>query len=190
MRAQLLSQGVRLVERVMVIELLTSDGYHPTQGRVVGALGIHTRNGQSVVFKAKAVVQATGTMGHKLHGCYADNLTGDGQAMAFRAGAEHLNLEFSFIPGFHGFVKGKLAILAIMPFQTQGAHIINSLGQRFMKNYMPERMERLSTFGLLALAWSKEVLERRGPVYFDMRHFTPRAFPPIEENPSSENGLL
>ncbi|MEE8450171.1 MAG: FAD-binding protein [Thermodesulfobacteriota bacterium] len=174
MRREVLARGVRLAERVMVTELLTSDGQNPTCGRIAGALGIDTRSGKVVVFKAKAVVLCTGVISLKLHTCFADNLTGDAQAMAFRAGAELGALEF--VSGGIKFTcvhNGQLIVSSLMPFQTQGAQIVNKLGERFMESCLPERKERGATFGLLMQAATKELIEGRGPLFFDMRHFTP-----------------
>ena len=81
-------------ERVAVTDLLTSDGQYPTRGHVVGAVGIQTRTGKFVVFRSGAVVIATGLASPKLHYFAMDNITGDGYAMAFRAGAEITGLEF------------------------------------------------------------------------------------------------
>lgn len=167
LRRQLLARGVELVERVMVTDLLTC------QGRVTGAVGLHTRTGKFFVFKAKAVVLCTGMISGKLHFSYADNLTGDGRAMAFSAGAELAGLEFTFNPNFScpyagGFATGT----GLIQFQTLGAFILNARGERFMEKYVPERKERRSHFGFLALAMMKEIMEGRGPVYFDMRHFS------------------
>ena len=91
--------------------------------------------------------------------------------MAFRAGPELANLEFIFGPRFASISKGKLIITSLMPFQTQGAYILNSQGTRFMEQYSPQLGEQRSGMGLLALAASKEIMEGRGPLYFDLRHF-------------------
>jgi hypothetical protein len=42
-----------------------------------------------------------------------------------------------------------------------------------MEKCLPERKERRATFGLLMQAATREVLEGRGPLFFDTRHFTP-----------------
>lgn len=174
------SKGVKLIERVMVTDLLASDGQHPTSGRIVGAVGIQTRSGELVTFKARAVILSTGVIGTKIHGAYADNLTGDGQAMAFRAGAELSGLEFNFGPSFFTPCKGKPALVGIWALQTLGAHIVNKQGERFMERYLPERGSRRATQGLIAQAMTKEIIEGRGPTYFDVRHFGPEKFAQLE----------
>ncbi|MEE8448022.1 MAG: FAD-binding protein [Thermodesulfobacteriota bacterium] len=195
MRKQLLKHQVKLAERIMVTDLLTSDGEHPTIGRVIGAVGLHIRTGQFKVFRAKAVVVSTGVVGFKLHSQYADNLTGDGQAMALRAGAEMAGLEFGFSPRFLGIHNGRLFTQSLMPFQTLGAHFKNARGERFMARYIPEGMERRSSCGLLALATTKEFFEGRGPVFMDLTHFGPeehakfRRILPLRMAPFDEVGI-
>lgn len=171
MKRQAASKGVKLMERVMITDLLTRDGKIPTLDRVVGAVGLHTQTGKFLIFKAKAVIIATGLITAKLHFSYGDNLTGDGQAMAYRAGAELAGLEFNFGPTFASLRQGGATIGTLIQFQTQGAHIVNARGERFMERYLPERKERRATMGLLGQAMVKEILEGRGPIYFDMRHF-------------------
>jgi succinate dehydrogenase/fumarate reductase flavoprotein subunit len=177
MRQEAIRKGVNIVQRVMVTDLLTSDGQYPTKGRVIGAVGLDTRTGRFVIIRANAVILCTGMIGAKLHFAYADNLTGDGQAMALRAGAEMAGLEFTFNPNYPAIRKdGALTGRSLIQFQTLGAHIVNSHGERFMEKYLPDLKERRSSYGLLGQAMAKEIIEGRGPIYFDMRHFTPREF--------------
>ncbi|MCL5959257.1 MAG: FAD-dependent oxidoreductase [Chloroflexi bacterium] len=86
-----------IVNRMMVTELLTDDG------AVCGAIGINTRSAEVTVFRARAVVLATGNVyrlyrnptGMFFNTGYAGSETGDGHAMAYRAGAELINMEFT-----------------------------------------------------------------------------------------------
>ncbi len=63
LRAEAMRRGARIVERVMITGLLTSDGELPTGGAVTGAIGFGTRTGQCHVFRSKAVIMATGPFG-------------------------------------------------------------------------------------------------------------------------------
>ena len=83
MRAQVLKSGVNLMDRIMVTDLIKQDG------RVVGAVGFHTRSGEFYVFKAKATVICTGGGSFGAFGFY------DGETMAYRAGAEISGKEFA-----------------------------------------------------------------------------------------------
>ena len=89
-------RGVTIINRVMVIELIL------THGQVSGALGVGTNDGKIYFFKAKAVVISTGRvnrLSRTVTGIWGNhripvNETGDGRAMALRAGVPIINMEF------------------------------------------------------------------------------------------------
>ena len=90
-------RGVRIINRVTMVDLLTS-----SDGHISGALGVGTRDGKIYSFKANAVITATGRvnrLSRSLTGVWGNtrvpiNETGDGRAMAFRAGLPIINMEF------------------------------------------------------------------------------------------------
>jgi succinate dehydrogenase/fumarate reductase flavoprotein subunit len=90
-------RGVNIINRVTMIELLSSP-----EGHISGALGVGTRDGKIYVFKAKAVVTSTGRVNRisrSQTGVWGNTRlpayeTGDGRAMAFRAGLPVINMEF------------------------------------------------------------------------------------------------
>jgi succinate dehydrogenase/fumarate reductase flavoprotein subunit len=87
---------VTIVNRVMVVELIV------TNGQISGALGIGTNDGKIYSFKAKAAVLSTGRvnrLSRTVTGIWGNhripvNETGDGRAMALRAGLPIINMEF------------------------------------------------------------------------------------------------
>ncbi len=90
-----LKRGVKIVNRVMVFELLADSA-------IAGAIGVGTREDKVIEFRAKSVVLGTGTFrrlypgptpGWMFNLRRPGTLTGDGRAMAFRAGAELVNME-------------------------------------------------------------------------------------------------
>jgi succinate dehydrogenase/fumarate reductase flavoprotein subunit len=91
MRDQALKSGVKIVDRVMVTELLKQDGV------VIGAVGFHTRTGDFTSFKARATVMCTGNGTFDMAGAMGPVgfLSYDGEAMAYRAGAEISGKEFT-----------------------------------------------------------------------------------------------
>ncbi|MBI2832088.1 MAG: FAD-binding protein [Chloroflexi bacterium] len=173
LRQTALTKGVQFVERVSVVDLLTSDGRHPTQGYVTGALGIGTRTGQIFLFKSKAVVITSGSISAKHRVSYMDNVTGDGYAIAFRAGAEIGGMEFS--PNFRfGNWNRRFSTGGQGQFQHDGARLVNRLGQEFLHKYPDASRESIGfesqdEFGDLCRAMAIEVIGGRGPVYFDLR---------------------
>jgi succinate dehydrogenase / fumarate reductase flavoprotein subunit len=165
-------KGVRVVERVAVTDLLTSDGNYPTEGYVVGAVGIDARSGQFIVFKSKAVVITTGMISGKLHSNWIDNVTGDGHAMAFRAGAEIGGMEFA--PCTFGVWNRKFTTGGQGQFQHGGTKLVNRLGEEFLYKYEGASREFVGfegrePWGELVRAIAVEILEGRGPVHFDCR---------------------
>ncbi|MFV1988858.1 MAG: FAD-binding protein [Gemmatimonadota bacterium] len=89
-------RGATIMNRIMIQELLASGN------RVIGAVGVHTREDRVIVFKAKAVILGTGqcsrlyqglTPGLMFNDAHGGVQTGDGRAMAYRAGAELMNVE-------------------------------------------------------------------------------------------------
>ncbi len=90
LRRKALDIGVRVLDRVMFCELLKQDG------RVVGAVGLHSTSSHLYVVHAKTTVIATGTSALKSGSYPTMYWTGDGSAMAYRAGAEVAGEEIGF----------------------------------------------------------------------------------------------
>jgi succinate dehydrogenase/fumarate reductase flavoprotein subunit len=90
LRKKALESGVLVLDRIMLSELLKQDG------KIVGAVGFNTTSGDLYIFQAKATVIATGSSSLKA-GTYPVHFwTGDGDAMAYRAGAEVASKEFMY----------------------------------------------------------------------------------------------
>jgi succinate dehydrogenase/fumarate reductase flavoprotein subunit len=89
-------RGVAIINRVMVTDLLSTDG------QISGALGVSTRDNKLYFLKAKTIVLSTGRINRLsrivsgVWGNYRmpNNETGDGRSMAIRAGAGVINMEF------------------------------------------------------------------------------------------------
>ena len=173
LKEQAIKKGVRLVERVMVTDLLRAGGLNHDDGEITGAIGFNTRTMEWCIFRAKATVLATGPMGGRI-GRQVDNCTGDGVAAAFRAGAELTNMEFCTAGNITVWER-KGVVPGINMLQGHGAYFVNKRGERFMPKYDPILMER-SLLHVICAAFCKEALEGRGPVYVDMRHFPPETF--------------
>jgi succinate dehydrogenase flavoprotein subunit len=167
LRREAIAHGVQILDRVFISDLLTSDGRYPTQGRICGAIGFHTRNGRPIVFRAKTTLLATGMIAMKgVH--HVDNDTGDGAAMGYRAGARLTDLEFGFGGTFSWLMK-HLYFGSYNVAVAHGARLINAAGERFMEKYDPVRFER-SELARVVAAFTKEIVDGRGPVYVDLRN--------------------
>ena len=81
-RQQLRKNGVKLLEKVAIVDLIEQ------HGTVIGAIGFFNQRATAVVIKAKATILCTGSGSFKVPGYPIGSLTHDGQAMAYRLGAE------------------------------------------------------------------------------------------------------
>jgi len=122
------------------------------------------------VIQAKAVILATGGSGRVfLTSTNAVINTGDGMALAYRAGAPLMDMEFV---QFHPTTLKDTGILITEGARGEGGYLLNTLGERFLKRYAPEQME-LATRSTVSLAIGREILEGRGVdgcVLLDLRH--------------------
>ncbi|MGH9573656.1 MAG: FAD-binding protein [Candidatus Acidiferrales bacterium] len=143
--------------------------------RVAGAFAYWRESGRFVVFKAKAVVIATGGIG-KAWKVTSNSweCTGDGMALAYQAGAELMEMEcVQFHPTGMVWPPGVRGILVTEAVRGEGGILRNKNGERFMEKYDPKRME-LSTRDVVARSIYTEVREGRGSehggAYLDISH--------------------
>ena len=137
---------VSLMQEYTVIDLLM-DGE-----TVCGAMALDEK-GRFILLTADSTILATGG-GTKVYDISTNSSsgTGDGYAIGYRAGAELIDMEMvQFHPTGAVFpydARGRLVTEAV---RGEGGVLINSIGERFMKQYDPERME-LSTRDVVARA--------------------------------------
>ena len=127
-------QGIDIYMECCIVELLKEEG------RVCGAFGFWRESGQFVVFRAKSVVLATGGLG-KIFRVTSNSWegTGDGHALAYRAGAELTDMEFvQFHPTGMVWPPSVQGILVTEGVRGEGGVLKNSEGRRFMFDYIPE----------------------------------------------------
>ena len=128
------SLGIDVFMECTVMRLLT-DG-----GRVAGAVAYWRDSGRLVVFRARAVVIATGGVG-KAWKVTSNSweYTGDGQALALWAGADLVDMEFQqFHPTGMVWPPSVRGILVTEGVRGDGGVLRNSEGKRFMFDYIPE----------------------------------------------------
>ena len=141
--AQLGKRRIRVMNDVSLVDLLSNNG------RIVGATAIDCNANSFVAFKAKATVLATGTYSHVYsRASVSIEETGDGQAAAFRAGAELIDMENTqYIPSWTGIPPGSVPV--------------NALGERFLERYGVTNLET-KTKEDVVFAIGTEIREGRG----------------------------
>ena len=138
--------------------------------RCQGVIAWDLLNGGLKTIGAKTVVLATGGAGRLYTGttnAYA--CTGDGMAMALRAGVPLKDMEMM---QFHPTTLAPTGVLITEGCRGEGAYLLNSDGERFLKNYAPNAME-LASRDVISRAEQAEIDEGRGVdgnVLLDLRH--------------------
>jgi succinate dehydrogenase / fumarate reductase, flavoprotein subunit len=125
---------VRVFAEYTITELLRD-----SSGRIAGAFGYQRSTGDFVVFRAPAVVLATGGIGKSFKVTSNSwEYTGDGHALALRAGSTLLNMEFvQFHPTGMVWPPSVKGILVTESVRGDGGVLTNSEGKRFMFDYVP-----------------------------------------------------
>jgi succinate dehydrogenase / fumarate reductase flavoprotein subunit len=177
---QCVKQKVEFYNEFYVLDLILSgDPQKAKKGAKVSATGVvalELATGEIHTFSAKSIVLATGGAG-KVYKTTSNShtLTGDGMAIALRAGLPLEDMEFfQFHPtGLYG-----LGILLSEAARGEGGILRNSEGERFMERYAPS-IKDLAPRDMVARAIAREVREGRGCgpkkdyVLLDLTHLSP-----------------
>jgi succinate dehydrogenase / fumarate reductase flavoprotein subunit len=128
------SMGIDVFMELTITDLL-KDG-----GKIAGAFGYWRESGRFVVFEAPAVVLATGGIGKSWKVTSNSwECTGDGHAIAIRAGATVLNMEFvQFHPTGMVWPLSVRGLLVTESVRGDGGILLNSENRRFMFDYIPD----------------------------------------------------
>ncbi len=167
---QLMQANLPVYEEWFVTSLVKDD-----QGHCAGLVAFEMRTGQFALFRAKTVIMASGGLGRVYEpSTNALICTGDGMALAFRAGAPLMDMEM--VQYHPTTLKGK-GLLITEAARGEGAYLLNKQGERFMKHYAPTMLE-LASRDVVSRAEQIEINEGRGMngcVFLDCRHLG-RAF--------------
>ncbi len=155
MAAKARKMGVKIFDKVPVSDLLTDNG------KIAGAVGYSIIDGTFYVFKAKAVIMATGSQNYRVSEMWSSG-RGDGIAAAYRAGAEMRNTEF----GNFGQLFRKESLHEVVFGEN---NMYNRLGENVTKNF--RRFPEADISATALREWYDQMSQGKGPIYL---HQPPR----------------
>src|SRR5215217_3998088 len=184
---QVQQRKIEIIDNIYVTKLLKSvnvNGEGPAgekegegeEEEVKGAIGIDIEKKEIVIFECKSLILGAGgyTRVYSVSSSRIFENYGEGVALAYEAGADLVDMEMvQFHPTGMVWPEKALGTLATEAIRGEGGKLLNSKGERFMKNYYPERME-LGPRDIVARANYNEIVAGRGTehggVWLDITH--------------------
>lgn len=170
LKEEVIRQKIKTYDEIMITSLIMNK----MNTRVIGACGISIKTSNMIIFRAKSTIIASGGAGW-LYPVTSNAIqkTGDGYSLAYKAGADLLDMEqIQFHPTGMLFPESRKGVLVTEAVRGEGGKLFNVDMERFMKNY-DERGE-LATRDVVARAIYNEIREGRGTdnggVYLDVTH--------------------
>ena len=161
---QILKAGVKVYEEWFATAIDMEDG------KCRGVVALEMITGELHLLRAKALIFATGGLG-RLYEPSTNALicTGDGYSLAYRAGAPLMDMA---MVQYHPTTLAGSGFLMTEAARGEGAYLLNSLDERFMQKYAPNKME-LAARDVTSRAEATEIAQGRGidgNVLLDLRH--------------------
>jgi succinate dehydrogenase / fumarate reductase, flavoprotein subunit len=180
---QISQRNIKIRDNVYITKLLLKSddanaGERPLEkgGEVNGAFGVDIEKEEFVIFECKSLILAAGgyTRVYAVSSSRIFENYGEGIALAYEAGVDLVDMEMvQFHPTGMIWPEKALGVLATEAIRGEGGILLNSKGERFMKNYDPERME-LGPRDVVARANYNEIISGRGTehdgVWLDVTH--------------------
>jgi len=161
---QILKAGVRVYEEWFATTLLIMDG------SCRGLVALEMLTGELHLLRSKAVIDAAGGLGRVFEpSTNALICTGDGYALAYRAGAPLMDME---MVQYHPTTLAGSGFLMTEAARGEGAYLLDRDGKRFLEKYAPSKME-LAARDVISRAETTEIAEGHGidgNVLLDCRH--------------------
>jgi succinate dehydrogenase/fumarate reductase flavoprotein subunit len=175
---------IKFVDNIFITKLLTSgdseEQAKPSQinrgHKILGAVGVDVKNKRIIIFQSKCLILASGGYSriYAVSSSRSSENYGEGVVLAYEAGVDLVDMEMvQFHPTGMVWPKKAEGTLATEAIRGEGGILLNSKGERFMKNYYPERME-LGPRDVVARSIYNEIVAGRGTkhrgVWLDATH--------------------
>jgi L-aspartate oxidase len=159
------NSNIRILENFFTIDLLTND-----DNTCVGTIGYERKRGPQIIWAANTIL-ATGGAGRLYRETTnPEAATGDGIAMAYRAGAVLRDLEFVQFHPTTLYIAGATRALITETLRGEGAVLLDSKSRRFMKDY--DEAAELAPRDIVSRAILAQMRKTESThVYLDVRHF-------------------
>ncbi len=157
--------NIRILENFYTIDLLTND-----ENKCLGIIGCDRKSGPQIIWAANTIL-ATGGAGRLYRETTnPEGATGDGLAMAYRAGAVLRDLEFVQFHPTTLYIAGATRALITETLRGEGAVLVDNQGRRFMKEY--HEAAELAPRDVVSRAILAQMRKTESThVYLDVRHF-------------------
>jgi L-aspartate oxidase len=170
--------NVKIIENFYVIDLITND-----ENECIGIIG-HDKRGPQIIWAASTILSTGGAGLLYRETTNPEVATGDGIAMAYRAGAVLQDLEFMQFHPTTLYVAGASRALITETLRGEGAILVDSNGSAFMKEY--DASAELAPRDIVSRAILRQMLKTKSThVYLDVRHLDKehfaKRFPTISE---------
>ncbi len=157
--------SVRVFNQCFALDLLTDPA---EEGRCLGAITYHPRYGLQMIWAA-ATILASGGCGQVFRESTNPPVaTGDGLAMAYRAGAELADLEFTQFHPTTLYIAGASRSLISEAVRGEGAYLVNGAGERFMVGQ--HELAELAPRDTVSRAILRQLAADARGIYLDVRH--------------------
>jgi L-aspartate oxidase len=171
--------NIKILENFYAIDLLTNN-----DNKCLGIVGHDNRRGPQIIWAANTILASGGAGRLYRETTNPEVATGDGVAIAYRAGAVLQDLEFVQFHPTTLYIAGATRALITETLRGEGAVLVDNKGERFMKDY--HEAAELAPRDIVSRAILSQMLKTESThVYLDVRHFDrtffAQRFPQINE---------
>jgi L-aspartate oxidase len=164
------TQNIKIIENFYTIDLITNE-----DNQCIGIIGHDKHRGPQIIWAVNTILASGGAGQTYRETTNPEVATGDGLAMAYRAGAVLRDLEFMQFHPTTLYIAGATRALITETLRGEGAVLLDNKGRRFMKDY--HEAAELAPRDIVSRAILEQMRKTESThVYLDVRHFDKKHF--------------